>query len=60
MYHLERYVTPCVGVWIEICNRRIYKNAQYVTPCVGVWIEIISKMYRNEMNFCHSLRGSVD
>ena len=35
------YVTPCVGVWIEIepCETEGSKQPE-VTPCVGVWIEI--------------------
>ncbi len=34
------FVTPCVGVWIEIdyAAQNVYLND--VTPCVGVWIEI--------------------
>ena len=34
------YVTPCVGVWIEIASHSANSSAICVTPCVGVWIEI--------------------
>ena len=34
------YVTPCVGVWIEIHMSYIIHYVIHVTPCVGVWIEI--------------------
>ena len=33
-------VTPCVGVWIEICPGQPFCCKELVTPCVGVWIEI--------------------
>ena len=33
-------VTPCAGVWIEICLCRMDSVGLYVTPCAGVWIEI--------------------
>ena len=38
---LSDFVTPCVGVWIEIAFRQIQLLWSSVTPCVGVWIEII-------------------
>ena len=54
-----RWVTPCVGVWIETSNRSTIVIASRVTPCVGVWIETYrSNSYRSEM--CHTLRGCVD
>ena len=34
------YVTPCVGVWIEIASPQLRMVDHGVTPCVGVWIEI--------------------
>ena len=34
------YVTPCVGVWIEINLPSPQRKRRIVTPCVGVWIEI--------------------
>ncbi len=37
-YH--KYVTPCVGVWIEIKYHGSDRKKSIVTPCVGVWIEI--------------------
>ena len=36
------FVTPCVGVWIEISIKPPPFTLPTVTPCVGVWIEIIS------------------
>ena len=39
-------VTPCMGVWIEINERKFKKVKQLVTPCMGVWIEI--PFYRNQ------------
>ena len=35
-----RWVTPCVGVWIEMNPTVGVTFARGVTPCVGVWIEI--------------------
>ncbi len=40
---MEQYVTPCVGVWIEIQGMPYSGVAVPVTPCVGVWIEIFGK-----------------
>ena len=34
------WVTPLVGVWIEISVEDAEKYAEQVTPLVGVWIEI--------------------
>ena len=34
------FVTPCVGVWIEIVQKQNGNRRNKVTPCVGVWIEI--------------------
>ena len=34
------YVTPYVGVWIEILSRTKKLTIYDVTPYVGVWIEI--------------------
>ena len=34
------FVTPLVGVWIEIRCFLFAKNHIHVTPLVGVWIEI--------------------
>ena len=34
------FVTPCVGVWIEITVIEYFFSIGTVTPCVGVWIEI--------------------
>ena len=34
------WVTPCVGVWIEILYYLHSLLLHCVTPCVGVWIEI--------------------
>ena len=39
-FAFTRFVTPCVGVWIEIVFIPEIKNLIDVTPCVGVWIEI--------------------
>ena len=39
---LTMYVTPLVGVWIEICMSEDSNPRICVTPLVGVWIEIKS------------------
>ena len=39
---ITRYVTPLVGVWIEIAISQLIFTYWPVTPLVGVWIE----MYR--------------
>ena len=54
------FVTPCVGVWIEICMDSHFVDDISVTPCVGVWIEILSDWEIQCGQRCHSLRGSVD
>ena len=42
----DRQVTPCVGVWIEICDGFIALRKDCVTPYVGVWIEItLNQLY---------------
>ena len=57
---MERVVTPCVGVWIEIQKSyRLYQR-KHVTPCVGVWIEIVYVPLMAHLLTSHSLRGSVD
>ena len=35
----SRYVTPCMGVWIETLAFPLYIIRYVVTPCMGVWIE---------------------
>ena len=35
------YVTPLVGVWIEIHVISAFGCSRLVTPLVGVWIEIL-------------------
>ena len=35
----DRFVTPCVGVWIETRAKQTDTVTPLVTPCVGVWIE---------------------
>ena len=60
-HHLQTFVTPCVGVWIEILIERILEwMDEYVTPCVGVWIEIKGTVDNYPKGRSHSLRGSVD
>ena len=54
------FVTPCVGVWIEIVGDLINPAKSIVTPCVGVWIEIGKAYWRITGGGGHSLRGSVD
>ena len=54
------WVTPCVGVWIEICFMDVLALYYYVTPCVGVWIEIRTIFAVRPYQASHSLRGSVD
>ena len=34
-----KFVTPCVGVWIETRYPVVSIVPNEVTPCVGVWIE---------------------
>ena len=53
-------VTPCAGVWIEICLCRMDSVGLYVTPCAGVWIEISGASASDAGSGCHSLCGSVD
>ena len=36
----DEFVTPFVGVWIEITSKGSGRKAVKVTPFVGVWIEI--------------------
>ena len=58
--HLGAFVTPLVGVWIEIsfCSR--VANMSHVTPLVGVWIEINSLSVVMSTVLRHSPCGSVD
>ena len=58
---VKSFVTPCVGVWIEIIfGLQGFSSFITVTPCVGVWIEIVF-VHVNEFDIVrHSLRGSVD
>ena len=44
---LVTWVTPCVGVWIEIISVAPILPIASVTPCVGVWIEIYRYLRRN-------------
>ena len=37
---LQRQVTPCAGVWIEMIKKLGRGFQNLVTPCAGVWIEI--------------------
>ena len=39
--HKRIVVTPLVGVWIEISQRKDTTLMVIVTPLVGVWIEMI-------------------
>ena len=55
-----RWVTPCVGVWIEMNPTVGVTFARGVTPCVGVWIEITDACKISIPSKCHSLSGSVD
>ena len=41
LFFLILYVTPCMGVWIEILRYIAHGKSVKVTPCMGVWIEII-------------------
>ena len=54
------YVTPFVGVWIEICVLEKQIVNTDVTPFVGVWIEIQRIGRFLSLSLGHSLRGSVD
>ena len=38
---MNSFVTPFVGVWIEIVSFIINAFSEIVTPFVGVWIEIL-------------------
>ena len=53
-------VTPFAGVWIEIVKAILSAQDRGVTPFAGVWIEIPSRVMRDQVGKCHSLRGSVD
>ena len=53
-------VTPFAGVWIEILANGSQNKEKGVTPFAGVWIEIPSRVMRDQVGKCHSLRGSVD
>ena len=55
-----RWVTPFVGVWIEILVPDSNGVNLLVTPFVGVWIEIRRNFVLPSSQSCHSLRGSVD
>ena len=37
----HRFVTPCMGVWIETDKRADPCFWHSVTPCMGVWIETV-------------------
>ena len=54
------WVTPCMGVWIEI--KICFKSSSLVlvTPCMGVWIEIPKLQKFLSVMTRHSLYGSVD
>ncbi len=43
---MNLFVTPCVGVWIEIKGEELKRIVEVVTPCVGVWIEIWTSSVR--------------
>ena len=65
LYHAARsrltvYVTPLVGVWIEIVWVCDDGGKDDVTPLVGVWIEIISGRFTCTWSVSHSPCGSVD
>ncbi len=54
MFSVLVFVTPCVGVWIEIVVSFIsISTSMKVTPCVGVWIEIGKMVGKNKK--CESL-----
>ena len=54
------YVTPYMGVWIEI-NENIHAESLFqVTPYMGVWIEILQFYFLMNYHIGHSLHGSVD
>ena len=36
---IQRFVTPCMGVWIETERDSEIQRDSEVTPCMGVWIE---------------------
>ena len=54
------FVTPFVGVWIEISDDTVNTTQSLVTPFVGVWIEMLLMQAISVPFNCHSLRGSVD
>ena len=54
------WVTPLVGVWIEIIRNLQKELEKYVTPLVGVWIEIAMLLEWLKVRGSHSPRGSVD
>ena len=57
---LRTIVAPCVGAWIETCTSAERINRIFVAPCVGAWIETENGRNWHTLEFCRSLRGSVD
>ncbi len=54
------FVTPFLGVWIEITERSWKWLRRIVTPFLGVWIEIVYCILCGWRYCSHSLLGSVD
>ena len=57
---IEREVTTCVVVWIEITHQSLMAGGILVTTCVVVWIEILLLGVSQRQLLCHHLRGGVD
>mgnify|MGYP006945586187 CR=1 FL=1 len=50
---MGRYVTPCMGVWIETSSQALWLRKVWVTPCMGVWIETAEWLMRGEGTRSH-------
>ena len=57
---LRFFVTPFMGVWIEIGKLKLCDFIKNVTPFMGVWIEIILQMWKQHIIYRHTLYGCVD
>ena len=51
------FVTPCMGVWIEIDIRVYLYSRRLVTPCMGVWIEILTDFTCHAQSFVTPCMG---
>ena len=57
---MKSWVTPFLGVWIEMTSSTGKRGSFQVTPFLGVWIEIVYCILCGWRYCSHSLLGSVD